>query len=78
VGIFLLTQTLPKLIYWALLAGSDVFAPSEFISLSYEQKATAVATLIQLAIGAWLTFGARQVSALLFRPAPTQTTGEGQ
>jgi hypothetical protein len=77
VGIFMLASALPTLTYWVVLAGSDVFAPSALVDMSYEQKANAVATLMQLAIALWLTFGARQVSAWLFRPGQPSTAGNG-
>ncbi len=62
VGIYVLAGAVPDLAYWVILAiGSAEF--SEPFTL--DQKATFVATIIDLAIGLALVFGATGISSLI-------------
>lgn len=71
IGIFVLARAVPDATYWLLLAGSDLFAPSELFSLSFEQKVSAVSTVVEVVVGSWLTFGAKHIGAAVFHSPPS-------
>lgn len=62
VGVFILARALPDVIYWVILAAAP---ESSFPDFSFEQKANALLSLLDLAIGLVLTLGAPAVAALI-------------
>ena len=62
VGIFVLTRAIPDITYWAILATAS---ESSFPDFSFEQKTNAFVSLLELAIGLFLTLGATGVAALV-------------
>lgn len=62
VGIFVLTRAIPDIIYWAILATAPT---SSFPDFSFEQKTNAFVSLLELAIGLFLTLGAAGVAAFI-------------
>ncbi|MFC4311115.1 hypothetical protein ACFPN2_18605 [Steroidobacter flavus] len=62
VGIFVLARALPNVIYWAILAAAPANALPDF---TFEQKANAFSTVVELAIGLTLTLGATGLSSLI-------------
>jgi hypothetical protein len=67
IGLWALAQAIPDSIYWltyyAMLSSSDL----SIRDLDPEQKATALSTVAQLAIGLWLVLGAKGLAAAIFR-----------
>ena len=67
IGVWALSQAIPDTIYWltryAMMVGSDL----GFRDLDADQKANALATLVQLALGLWLVLGANSFAAALFK-----------
>jgi len=62
VGIFVLARAIPDVIYWAILA---VVPESNSASFTFEQKAGAFTSLVQLTIGLTLTLGASAIASLI-------------
>lgn len=62
VGIFVLTRAVPDVIYWAILAAAPETSVPDF---SFEQRANALVSLLELGIGLTLTLGAAGVAALI-------------
>lgn len=62
VGILVLTRAIPDVIYWAILASAP---ESSSPSFTLEQKANALASLLELAMGLVLTLGAAGIAALI-------------
>jgi hypothetical protein len=67
IGLWALTQAIPDsiylLTYYAMTSGSNL----SFFDQDPGQTANALATVVQLAIGLWLVFGAKRLAAALFR-----------
>lgn len=62
VGIFMLARSTPNVLYWAILAGaSEPFSPD----FTLEQKLSALAAFLELAIGVGLVLGARGLGSLV-------------
>ena len=62
VGLLVLAGSIPKAVYWAILAGaSEPFAQD----VTLEQKVSAGAAFLELAIGVGLVLGARGLGSLL-------------
>jgi hypothetical protein len=67
VGVFVLAGAVPDAIYWLILViGGLRLAPAQDI-FNLEQKANALATLVEIAIGVWLVFGASGIGAFVHR-----------
>lgn len=62
VGIFVLARAIPDVIYWAILAAAPEHV---FADLTFDQKAGAFTSLVQLAIGLILTLGASAIGSLI-------------
>jgi len=67
VGIWALVQAIPDAVYWvtyyAMVSGSNL----SFFDLDPDQKANALATVVQLVIGTGLLMGAKRFASVLFR-----------
>jgi len=67
VGLWALTQAIPRAFYWAIVLHTLLVA--EFglaASLTAVQKGQIAATVVEIIIAAWFVFGARTITTYLF------------
>jgi hypothetical protein len=67
VGLLALARAIPDSIYWVTYAAMATGYNLGFFDLDADQKANALATVFELAIGLWFVFGAKRVAGLLFK-----------
>lgn len=63
-GIFVMARAFPVLIYWLIMA---VAPASDDAGFTLDQKASFFASVVELAIGLMLTFGASGIAALVYK-----------
>jgi hypothetical protein len=67
VGLLALARAIPDSIYWVTYAAMATGYNLSFFDLDADQKANALATVFELAIGLTLILGARPVATMLFK-----------
>jgi hypothetical protein len=67
VGLLALARAIPDAIYWVTYVAMATGYNLSFFDLDADQKANALATALELAIGLLLVFGAKRVAAMVFR-----------
>ena len=67
IGLWALSRAVPDLVYWVTSMGMAFDGDSPRGELAPDEKARFMATLAQIAIGAWLVLGAKGVAAILFK-----------
>jgi hypothetical protein len=67
VGLLALARAIPDAIYWVTYSAMATGYNLSFFDLDADQKANALATAFELAIGLSLVFGAKRVAVMLFK-----------
>jgi hypothetical protein len=65
IGVWVLSSAIADTIYWLAFSAMNRFDPVS--ALNADAKAAMVSTAFELAIGAWLVFGAKGLGALLWK-----------
>lgn len=67
IGLWGMSRAIPSAVYWITLVNLMFSDGLSFASLSPDVKASVFSTTAELAISAWLLFGARGFAAILFK-----------
>ena len=67
VGLWSLNRSIPDVVYWVTFYNMAESTGVGTDSLSAEQKASFFSTVVELAIGLWLLFGAKGFAAFLYK-----------